>query len=140
MAAAQTPPDADEHVRFRRYHAWRRTLAANPALDLTWRLGVLVVGSAVVLAGLAMLVLPGPGWAAIFVGLAILGTEFHWARRLLLWVRARARTVARRAMDPQRRRRNQVLAAVALVLAVAAVAAYVALWGPPDVVMDLVKR
>jgi len=127
-------------VRFRRYHAWRRTLAANPALDLSWRLAVLVVGCSVVLAGVAMLVLPGPGWAAIFVGLAILGTEYHWARRLLVWGRNRARQMAHRAMDPRRRRRNQAIGVVAVLLLVAGVAAYLALWGPPTFLLDVVRR
>jgi uncharacterized protein (TIGR02611 family) len=31
----------------------------------------------------ALLVLPGPGWLLIFVGLSILGTEYVWAQRLL---------------------------------------------------------
>jgi uncharacterized protein (TIGR02611 family) len=35
------------------------------------------------LAGLALLVLPGPGWVLIFVGLSVLGTEYVWAQRLL---------------------------------------------------------
>ena len=35
------------------------------------------------LAGLALLVLPGPGWLLIFVGLSILGTEYVWAQRML---------------------------------------------------------
>ncbi|MGI8615914.1 MAG: PGPGW domain-containing protein, partial [Actinomycetota bacterium] len=35
------------------------------------------------LAGLAMLVLPGPGIVVILAGLAILGTEYVWAQRLL---------------------------------------------------------
>ncbi|HEX7963793.1 MAG TPA: PGPGW domain-containing protein [Candidatus Saccharimonadales bacterium] len=43
---------------------------------------VLVVGSLLVVAGLAMLVLPGPGWAAIFLGFAILATEFAIAERI----------------------------------------------------------
>jgi uncharacterized protein (TIGR02611 family) len=30
-----------------------------------------------------LLILPGPGWALIFLGLAILATEYVWARRLL---------------------------------------------------------
>ena len=34
-------------------------------------------------AGIAMLALPGPGWAAIFLGLAILSTEYVWAQRML---------------------------------------------------------
>lgn len=40
-------------------------------------------GFTVLLLGVIMLVTPGPGIPAIVVGLAILGTEFVWARRLL---------------------------------------------------------
>ncbi|MCH9732692.1 MAG: TIGR02611 family protein, partial [Actinomycetia bacterium] len=32
---------------------------------------------------------PGPGWAIVFVGLAILATEFAWARKLLAYARVR---------------------------------------------------
>ena len=42
---------------------------------------VLVAGSILVLAGLAMVVLPGPGWLTVFAGLALLGREFAWAKR-----------------------------------------------------------
>jgi hypothetical protein len=44
---------------------------------------VLVVGVAVLGAGVAMLVLPGPGVVVVIVGLAILATEFAWAERAL---------------------------------------------------------
>jgi tellurite resistance protein TerC len=47
------------------------------------RLIVIVVGFTVLLAGIAMLVLPGPAVIVIPLGLAILGSEFVWARRLL---------------------------------------------------------
>jgi uncharacterized protein (TIGR02611 family) len=47
------------------------------------RIGVTIAGFALLIAGAAMLVLPGPGWVAIFAGLAILATEYIWARRLL---------------------------------------------------------
>jgi tellurite resistance protein TerC len=43
----------------------------------------IVVGFTVLLAGLAMTVLPGPAVIVIPAGLAILATEFLWARRLL---------------------------------------------------------
>jgi tellurite resistance protein TerC len=42
-----------------------------------------VIGFTVLLAGLAMIVLPGPAIVVIPAGLAILATEFLWARRLL---------------------------------------------------------
>lgn len=47
---------------------------------------VFMIGFAVVAAGLAMLVLPGPGWAAIFLGFAILATEFAFAERVRDWL------------------------------------------------------
>jgi uncharacterized protein (TIGR02611 family) len=43
------------------------------------RIAVTVVGGAVLAAGLAMLVLPGPGIVVVAIGFAILGTEYAWA-------------------------------------------------------------
>lgn len=54
---------------------------------------VFVVGWAVVAAGVAMLVLPGPGWATIFVGFAILATEFASAQKVHTWLVARLRAI-----------------------------------------------
>lgn len=56
------------------------------------RLLVIVIGFTVLLIGLALLVLPGPAFVVIPIGLAILATEFVWARRLLARVK---REVAR---------------------------------------------
>jgi hypothetical protein len=47
------------------------------------------VGSTVLLLGVAMIVLPGPAVVLIPAGLAILATEFLWARRLLRGVKDR---------------------------------------------------
>jgi uncharacterized protein (TIGR02611 family) len=47
------------------------------------RIAVTIAGFVVVLAGVAMLVLPGPGLLVIIAGLAILATEYVWAQRLL---------------------------------------------------------
>lgn len=59
---------------------WKRTPAAirKPL--------VLMVGSAIVVAGIAMLVLPGPGWVAIFLGFAVLATEFAAAEKIRDWL------------------------------------------------------
>lgn len=54
------------------------------------RLIVLVIGLTVLLFGAALLVLPGPAFVVIPLGLAILATEFAWARRLLQRVREAA--------------------------------------------------
>ena len=54
------------------------------------RVIVSVVGATVLLIGIALLVLPGPAFVVIPVGLAILATEYAWARR---WLR-KARRIA----------------------------------------------
>jgi hypothetical protein len=45
------------------------------------RVIVSVVGATVLLIGIALLVLPGPAFIVIPLGLAILATEYAWARR-----------------------------------------------------------
>jgi tellurite resistance protein TerC len=47
------------------------------------RIVILVVGSTVLVVGLAMVVLPGPAFLVVPAGLVILGMEFIWARRWL---------------------------------------------------------
>src|SRR3954466_12799830 len=47
------------------------------------RVGVTCAGPLVVVAGVAMLVLPGPGLVVIALGLALLALEYEWARGLL---------------------------------------------------------
>jgi putative transmembrane protein PGPGW len=47
------------------------------------RIAVTIAGFVVVLAGVVMLVVPGPGIVVILLGLAILSTEYVWAERLL---------------------------------------------------------
>ena len=42
-----------------------------------------VIGSTVILFGLALIILPGPAALVVPLGLAILATEFAWARRLI---------------------------------------------------------
>jgi Putative transmembrane protein (PGPGW) len=54
------------------------------------RIGVTIVGGLVLLAGIALLVLPGPAFLVIPAGLAILATEYAWARRWLDKAKAKA--------------------------------------------------
>lgn len=56
--------------------AWRKTP------QTARRVLVSIVGTLVILAGVLMLALPGPGWATIFLGLAILATEFERAEKI----------------------------------------------------------
>jgi uncharacterized protein (TIGR02611 family) len=61
-------------------HSWRRTPKVV-RLPL-----VFIIGWIVVLAGVIMLVTPGPGWAGIFLGFAILATEFTSAAKVRDWL------------------------------------------------------
>lgn len=47
---------------------------------------VIMIGSSIIVAGIGMLVLPGPGWAAIFLGFAVLATEFAFAEKVRDWL------------------------------------------------------
>lgn len=51
--------------------------------------GVFLVGMTLLIAGAAMLVLPGPGIAVMLLGLVVLSAEFQWAKRILAWARER---------------------------------------------------
>jgi hypothetical protein len=66
------------------------------------RVGVTIAGFAVLLAGVVLLVLPGPGWLLIFLGLGILSTEYVWAQRML----ATAKRKAEEAKDVVLRKKN----------------------------------
>lgn len=65
------------------------------------RLVIAVVGTTVLVIGLALIFLPGPAFVVIPIGLAILGLEFAWARRLLHRVR---RTISEQARNLRVRR------------------------------------
>lgn len=101
-------------------------IKASRPLHLSWQVGVFIVGLAVVVAGIIMLPLPGPGWLVIFGGMAIWATEFVWAQLVLRWTRRKVTEAAQRALDPKVRRRNIILTAVALVIVAALAAVY--LW------------
>lgn len=47
------------------------------------RIAIAVAGGTVLLLGVVAIPYPGPGWLIVFTGLAILATEFAWARRVL---------------------------------------------------------
>ncbi len=54
----------------------------NP-LSHAKRIAIAIIGGTVVLIGIALIVLPGPAVLVIPAGLAILATEFAWAKRWL---------------------------------------------------------
>jgi uncharacterized protein (TIGR02611 family) len=93
--AAPDAPDAPEGPRLgSRAPAF---VQRSGSLHAVWRGGVFVVGLAVVAGGVVLLPLPGPGWLVIFGGMAIWGTEFAWAQRVLFWTKQKAGSAARAA-------------------------------------------
>ena len=85
--AAET--DETRSPRRARLHAWRQrlhhrreSLRERPTLNTTYRISLGLFGTIVLLAGIAMIPYPGPGWLVVFAGLGLLGTEFHWAHRV----------------------------------------------------------
>ena len=70
---------------------FRTYLAKHRWLDVSYRVAIGLLGAAVVLVGIALIPLPGPGWLIVFAGLAILATEFVWAERLLNFARHKVR-------------------------------------------------
>jgi hypothetical protein len=67
----------------------REETVAQAKRHLLFRLGRIVAGVLICLAGLLLLVLPGPGLVVLAIGLAVLAQDVPFARRLLDRVRAR---------------------------------------------------
>jgi uncharacterized protein (TIGR02611 family) len=93
------------------------------------RLGFALVGFVVLLAGIVMLVTPGPGIAVIILGLTILALEFAWAERSLERLIDRAELAVEQVTKGSPVRRAAVLAVG--VLALVASVAIILLWDIP---------
>lgn len=67
-------------------------------LQTTIRAGRVVIGFVLMLGGALLSVpgIPGPGVLFIVGGLALLGREFHWARRANEWLRHQANRIVGR--------------------------------------------
>ncbi|WP_392841813.1 TIGR02611 family protein [Streptomyces sp. LN500] len=127
-ATGEVTPDVTEGVTKGERELGSRApgfIKASRALHVSWQVGVFVVGLAVVVAGIIMLPLPGPGWLVIFGGMAIWATEFVWAQLVLRWTRRKVTEAAQKALDPKVRRRNIILTVVGLVIVAVLVGIYV---------------
>ncbi|MFD3516906.1 TIGR02611 family protein [Streptomyces sp. NPDC058657] len=100
-------------------------IQARRTLHLSWQVGVFVVGLAVVITGIIMLPLPGPGWVVIFGGMAIWATEFVWAQLVMRWTKRKLTEAAQKALDPKVRRRNIILTTIGLIVVAVLVGIYV---------------
>jgi tellurite resistance protein TerC len=76
--------------------SWMKRLSgiwSTENIKVVRRVIVSVIGATVLLIGIALLVLPGPAFIVIPIGLAILATEYAWARRWLKKVRGIASNI-----------------------------------------------
>jgi uncharacterized protein (TIGR02611 family) len=94
-----------------------------------FRLAFGLTGMTVLIAGLIMLVTPGPAFVLIPIGLAMLSLEFVWAERLLEKSLEQATKAQQKAAETTRTQR--VLAAIAALLAIAAAVLVVLWWDVP---------
>lgn len=77
---------ADRPVR-RVLRSIRSWIDTRPQLRLVYRSVVGTLGGVIAIGGLLLVPLPGPGWLVVFLGLAILGTEFAWAKKLAAFIK-----------------------------------------------------
>lgn len=75
-----TSPTTRAQQLLTRIESWAHR---GPVRAVVVKVGVTVLGPVVVLAGVAMLVLPGPGLVVMALGAALLALEYDWARRAL---------------------------------------------------------
>ena len=94
-----------------------------------FRIAFGVGGVIVTLAGVIMLVTPGPAFVLIPIGLAMLSMEFVWAERLLVKSLEQAAVAQEKAAQTTRTQR--ILAAIATLLAIAAAVLAVLWWDVP---------
>ena len=73
----------------------RKILHLEDTPPFVRRVIIAVIGGTILLIGVAMIVLPGPAVIVVPLGLAVLATEFVWARR---WLR-KARKMFKQAKD-----------------------------------------
>jgi uncharacterized protein (TIGR02611 family) len=117
----QREPEMVRRLRARRQHHLQH--------GRLYRAAFVVAGFLTLGAGVAMLILPGPAFVVIPVGLAILSLEFKWAERLLekaLVQAHRAQVKAAQTTPAQR-----VLSALGVAVAAAAFVAAAILWDIP---------
>ncbi|MGY1623970.1 PGPGW domain-containing protein [Geodermatophilus sp. SYSU D00965] len=76
---------------------------------------VAVLGGVLTLAGIALLVLPGPGFVLVAAGLAVLATRFSWAQKPLDYAKDKAQQGVEEVAKSPWRAAGAVLAALVLV-------------------------
>ena len=111
--------------------AWRRYIRQQRGAHRVYRVVIAALGLLIVLSGLVLVPLPGPGWLIVFLGIAVWASEFHWARRLHQFGTRSFRTWSRWMLGQPLWLRGVVTMAGFLLVAVA-MWAVVKLLGLPD--------
>ena len=83
-------------------------------MHLLKRFAVTIAGAALLVVGVAMMILPGPGILLIVAGLAVLATEYVWARTLLVRAKKEAKKVQDAAVASKARTAGSLLFALVL--------------------------
>jgi uncharacterized protein (TIGR02611 family) len=79
-------------TRFSSYHKYRSWIETkHSSVRLMNKALVTLTGLVVIVVGLILVPLPGPGWLIVFFGLTILGLEFPLIRRFTHWIGAKVR-------------------------------------------------
>jgi len=97
VSATQNRGEGDEETLGgpRTWMRWarerRESIRRRPGAYRMYRVVLGVIGAAIVVGGLALVPLPGPGWVIVFLGLALLATEFTWAARVEKFARDQVR-------------------------------------------------
>jgi uncharacterized protein (TIGR02611 family) len=97
--------------------------------SMPYRVMFMIVAFAILIGGLALIPLPGPGWAIVFVGLGMLALEFKWAENLMEKILDRLEAAKESAANASPAQQALGVAATALGIAAFVVAAI--LWDIP---------
>ncbi len=121
----ESPPE--HHLTMSEKLARRRERHVQRSMP--YRVAFVVLAFAILLGGIALIPLPGPGWAIVFVGLGMLALEFKWAENLMEKVLDRlegAKEAAENASPLQK-----AIGVAATALGIAACVAAAILWDIP---------
>lgn len=98
MTPEEQPPGAEHDDRHFLREAddeddweWRRRIRNNNRWRPVYQGAVFVVGLVMVVGGLLLVPLPGPGWLIVILGIAVWASEFEPASRLLDFVKDKVR-------------------------------------------------
>lgn len=92
---------------FKKLLAFFVIIVAMTARQRTRKIFITIVGFTVLLIGLALLVLPGPGIPLLIIGLGLLAAEYEWAQRHLDKANHHYQTQKQRILDSYNGRRKK---------------------------------